>query len=414
MVLTSEEMTHTDSVHLIVRGQEFSLIYHRQDNNLEDSTHHHKTSAAVQAHVFYENAYDIPVRIPSQSRPNAPTDDDAKRRDLAIPFALPLPEALPSTALLHLAKSDNFVRIQYKLQVFRTGQGREETTVHFQTVSSPSPATDPATGDTGANSSNSQPGNNNNNNDAMIRTVSNNSSTSSGKSARSSLEPIPKSERLRELYCHHTRSSPDATPLLMRAPSWRESHATSHLHVQVTERVALVRSAFCGLYDYTTVTFRLGTQPTQLHASPDRDVRLILTDPENLLRTWIDAPTTFVVTGKVTQTIQWHTTSRRFVAYPIHKTWDLPEVTFTVEPLTEETKDGIVDQHILLDTALRFPSEPGETFVGTMLSIQSECMLGLCVMDAAGRKLTAGATPGLPLHVRGGGGLVLMSKERGV
>ena len=185
---------------------------------------------------------------------------------------------------------------------------------------------------------------------------------------------------------------------------------TSHLHIQVVERVNMVRSAFCGLYDYTTVTFRLLAQPAQLHLSSGKNLRLILTDPENLLRTWIDTKTKFVLAGKVTETIQWYT-SRRFVSYPIHKTWALPEITFEVNPLTEETKDGVFDERILLDTNITFPDGPHETFEGQMLSIKSELMLGLCVVDPAGVKLTSGATPSMSLHVRGGGGLALITNE---
>ena len=114
--------------------------------------------------------------------------------------------------------------------------------------------------------------------------------------------------------------------------------------------------------------------------------------------------------GKVAETIQWYT-SRRFVAYPIHKTWELPEVLFEVDPLTEESKDGVFDEHILLDKMITFPEGPHETFEGHMLSIKSELMLGLCVVDPAGAKLTSGATPSMPLHVRGGGGLALITNE---
>ena len=391
VVLTAEEVARTDSVHFIVRGQEFSLIYYHDEEK--------RQLATAQAHVFYEKEYDY--RVPTIRRPSSSLADAPEtRQDLSIPFTLPLPEALPSTAVLHLTTSENFMRIQYKLQVFRTGDG-DDTTVQFQTLSATTAPSDAAFGgNLGAGGSHHG-------------SVTTDVSSSSSSSASRLLEPKPKCERLQELYLHHTRASPDATPLRILAPPWKEPQATSHLHVQVAERVAMVRSAFCGLYDYTTVTFRLLAEPTQLHASPGKNVRLILTDPDNFLRTWIDTKTTFVLVGKVTQTIQWYT-SRRFVAYPIHKTWDLPEVTFEVDPITEETKDGVFDEHILLDKNISFPEGPNETFEGHMLSIKSELMLGLCFVGPAGTKLASGATPNMPLHVRGGGGLSLITREADV
>ena len=392
--LSAHEAQATDSIHFVVRGQEFSLVYYKK----EDET---TWQAAAQAHVFYEKSYDYRVRKPTNQLHSRTNDDD----DMVIPFSIPLPEALPATALLHLTTSENFIRIQYKLQVFRTGQDMDNSQVSFQhIVGRPSNFGEQqscnAPGGLGSrNPSNASSSNNNqNNNQPRIQQI---------------LDPIPKEQRLRELYVHHTRASPNATPLLVRAPAWNEQHqATTHLHVQVVERVEMVRSAFCGLYDYTTITFRLLTQPSSaLYVSPGKDVRLLLTDPDNFLRTWIKCKTTFVLIGKVTQTIHWRT-CRRFVAYPIQKTWDLPEIVFDVEPLSEETKDGVFDEHILLDKAITFPPEPAETFEGSMLSIKSVLMLGLCFVDpATGDKRAAGATPNLPLQVRGGGGLSLITKE---
>eukprot|EP00977_Amphora_coffeiformis_P002442 scaffold456_cov171-Amphora_coffeaeformis.AAC.9 len=392
VVLTAEEVKGTDSVHFIVRGQEFSLIYYHDEEK--------KQLASAQADVFYEKEYDY--RVPRRRW----RTDEEMQQDLSIPFTLPLPEALPSTALLHLTASENFMRIQYKLQVFRTGDG-DDTTVQFHNLSTTS--TTAASAPSVAVCGGAPSCNASSNIDGGSHHGSVTSSSSSSNASRPS-EPMPKCERLKELYFRHTRSSPDATPLLLRAPSWKEPQATSHLHVQIAERLAMVRSAFCGLYDYTTVTFRLLTQPAQLHLSSGKSVRLILTDPDNFLRTWIDTKTKFVLVGKVAETIQWYT-SRRFVAYPIHKTWELPEVTFEVEPLTEETKDGVFDEHILLDKNITFPEGPHETFEGHMLSIKSELMLGLCVVDPAGAKLTSGATPSMPLHVRGAGGLALITNE---
>lgn len=370
-MLSTEEAKETDSVHLIVRGQEFSLIYYLDEEK--------KSQAAAQAHVFYEKSYDCRVDRRRTSSSG----------DFVIPFALPLPEALPSTALLHFTTSENFMRVQYKLQVFRTGGG-SDSSVTFRTL-------------VGA------PVANNNSSGESPNALQRDGSAFSNSSTRT-VEPVPKNDRMQELFFHHTRSSPDATNLPIKAPCWGSEQATTHLHVQVAERVQMVRSAFCGLYDYTTITFRLLTQPSTLHVSPGKQIRIILTDPENFLRTWIDCRTKFMLVGKVTQTIQWFT-SRRFVAYPIHNTWDLPEISFEVDPLNEETKSGIVDEHILLDSAVPFPGEVTETYDGYMLSIKSELMLGLRFVDPNGKKLVAGATPKMPLQVRGGGGLSLITKE---
>ena len=206
VVLTAEEVKGTDSVHFIVRGQEFSLIYYHDEEK--------RQLASAQADVFYEKEYDY--RVP---RRRWRTDDETN--DLSIPFTLPLPEALPSTAILHLTASDNFMRIQYKLQVFRTGDG-DDTTVHFQTLTTTATVNAPSVAVFGGSPSY----NASSNLDSGSQHGSVTSCSSSSNASRSS-EPIPKCERLKDLYFRHTRSSPDATPLLLRAPSWKDP---THTH----------------------------------------------------------------------------------------------------------------------------------------------------------------------------------------
>lgn len=385
VTLSPDEAQETDSVHLIVRGQEFSLIYYLDEEK--------KSQAAAQAHVFYEKSYDCRVDRRQTSSSG----------DFVIPFALPLPDLLPSTALLHFTTSENFMRVQYKLQVFRTGGG-VDSAVTFRTLVNGGAAPPGIPASSGSSSSSSCGGQSSP--DALQRDGS-----SFSHSSHRTTDPIPKNDRLQELFFHHTRSSSDAMSLPIKAPCWNAEQATTHLHVQVAERVNMLRSAFCGLYDYQTTTFRLLTQPSTLHVSPGKPINLVLKDAKNFLRTWIDRRTTFVLVGKVTQTIQWYT-SRRFVAYPIHNSWDLPEISFEVDPLTEEEKSaGIANEHTLLDQAVTFPEQATETYDGYMLSIKSELMLGLRFVDLSGKKLAAGATPKMPLQVRGCGGLSLITKE---
>jgi hypothetical protein len=187
-------------------------------------------------------------------------------------------------------------------------------------------------------------------------------------------------------------------PLSVRSQPW--ATPTTHVSLHVAQRMDLHRSVLCGIFDYTEVSFRLDATPGSAQVSAGQEISFTLSDPDGILSGSLQTTTKFMLRPKVTEIATWR--AERETGWPVTKKWDMPELSWTVEPATKETNENDDRPSPVIQSSRLFvPRFVNNTYKRRLIEIRTDLVFSLYRVGDNETPILTGTTAPLPLHVRG-------------
>jgi hypothetical protein len=185
-------------------------------------------------------------------------------------------------------------------------------------------------------------------------------------------------------------------PFSIRSQAW--ATPTRHINLHIAQGTELHRSGLCGLFDFKEMSFRLDSTPDSAQVSAGLEMSFTVSDPDGILSGSLKTPTKFILRPKVTEIATW--CAEREKGWPATKSWDLPEISWTVEPATKETEDR--PSSVLEISRLFVPRFVKNTCKRRLIEIRTNLVISLYRVGEDGENpVLTGTTAPLPLHVRG-------------